>query len=243
MLLSIILQRLILKGNIIAYREFRSTGIKKGYDFMENKNVDRRIIRTKQVIRDALVTLIEEKGFDALTVKDITQRANINRGTFYLHYRDKFDLLEQTVTGLAEECKNILLQANALNLNDYKNIDEPVPIIVTLFEYFDQNASLMRALLGLKGDLSFQNQFKKVLWSNIFEKELSVHIKKENFLVPSEYLISYLISAHLGVVQHWLAKDSRESPRQMALILYRLSFYGPFHTAGVNTMGQTNQES
>ena len=210
---------------------------------MENKNVDRRIIRTKQVIRDALVTLIEEKGFDALTVKDITQRANINRGTFYLHYRDKFDLLEQTVTGLAEECKNILLQANALNLNDYKNIDEPVPIIVTLFEYFDQNSSLMRALLGIKGDLSFQNQFKKVLWSNIFEKELSVHIKKDNLLVPSEYLIAYLLSAHLGVVQHWLEKDSRESPRDMAFILYRLSFHGPFYAAGVNTMDQKNKEN
>lgn len=210
---------------------------------MENKHVDRRIIRTKQVIRDALVTLIEEKGFDALTVKDITQRANINRGTFYLHYRDKFELLEQTVTGLAEECKNILLQANALNLNDYQNIDEPVPTIVTLFEYFDQNASLMRALLGLKGDLAFHNQFKKVLWNTIFEKELSVHIKKDNLLVPSEYLIAYLISAHLGVVQQWLENNSRESPRQMALILYRLSFYGPFHAAGINTVNQTNQES
>lgn len=203
---------------------------------MENKKMDRRIMRTKQVIRDALVTLIEEKGFDSLTVKDITQRANINRGTFYLHYRDKFDLLEQTVTGMAEECKNIILQANALNLNDYKNTDEPVPIIITLFEYFEHNTSLMRALLKLKGDLAFQNQFKKILWSNIFEKELSVHIKKDNFLVPSEYLITYIISAHLGVIQQWLENGCHESPRQMALILSRLSIYGPFYAAGVNTI-------
>ncbi|HPF44857.1 MAG TPA: TetR/AcrR family transcriptional regulator [Syntrophomonadaceae bacterium] len=203
---------------------------------MENKNTDRRIIRTKQVIREALVGLIEEKGFDSLTVKDITERANINRGTFYLHYRDKFDLLEQTVSEIAEECKNIVLQSNELNLIDYRKSDEPVPVMVSLFEYFNENASLIRALLGIKGDLSFQTQFKKVLWSNIFEKELSVHIKKENLLVPSEYLITYLISAHLGVVQQWLDKDVRESPRQMASILYLLSFYGPFYAAGVNIM-------
>ena len=56
---------------------------------------DRRITRTKLAIRTALVALIEEKGFDVLTVKDITTLANINRGTFYLHYQDKFDLLKQ----------------------------------------------------------------------------------------------------------------------------------------------------
>jgi len=56
-----------------------------------NSSEDRRIARTKAAIREALVALIEEKGFDALTVKDIATRANINRGTFYLHYKDKFD--------------------------------------------------------------------------------------------------------------------------------------------------------
>lgn len=200
---------------------------------MEEKSIDRRIIRTRQVIRAALVALIEEKGLDALTVKDITKRANINRGTFYLHYRDKSDLLEQTVMDIAEECRNIILKSNELDLNDYKNSDEPVPIIVTLFEYFNQNVSLMRALLAIKGDLSFQRQFKKIMWSNAFEKELFIHIKKENILVPSEYLITYLISAHLGIIQHWLEKDRRESPQEMAFILYRLSFYGPFYSAGI----------
>jgi len=202
---------------------------------MDNKHMDRRIIRTKQVIQEALVTLIEEKGFDFVTVKDITSRANINRGTFYLHYRDKIDLLEQTLRGIVEECQSLVLQSNSLDIKDYINSDKPPAFMVALFEYFDRNASLMRALLSMKGDLSFQEQFKKVLWSNIFEKELSVHIKKDNLLVPSEYLITYILSAHLGVVQHWLEKDQRESPQQMASILYRLSFFGPIYAAGVNT--------
>lgn len=200
---------------------------------MENNPVDRRIVRTKQNIREALVDLLEEKGFDALTVKDITSSANINRGTFYLHYRDKFDLLEQTINDLTEECTNILLQANELDFSHYQNFDEPVPTMITLFEYFKENASLMHALLGLKGDSSYLFEIKKLLWNNIFEKELSIHIKKDNFLVPGEYLIAYIISAHLGVVQQWLETDCRESPQEMALILSRLSFHGPFYAAGI----------
>lgn len=201
---------------------------------MENKHLDRRIIRTKQVIQEALVALIEEKGYDAVTVKDITSKANINRGTFYLHYRDKIDLLEQTLQGIVEECQSLVLQSNSLVISDYINSDKPPAFMVALFEYFDRNASLMRALLSMKGDLSFQEQFKKVLWSNIFEKELSFHIKKDNLLVPGEYLITYIISAHLGVVQHWLEKDQRESAQQMASTLYRLSFFGPIYAAGIN---------
>ena len=60
---------------------------------MRNNNTDLRIIRTKESIREALVELIEEKGFEAITVKDITTRAKINRGTFYAHYQDKYDLM------------------------------------------------------------------------------------------------------------------------------------------------------
>ena len=60
---------------------------------MRDINKDLRVIRTKESIQDALVELIEEKGFEAITVKDITTRAKINRGTFYSHYQDKYDLI------------------------------------------------------------------------------------------------------------------------------------------------------
>lgn len=203
---------------------------------MKDRKEDRRVIRTKQVILEALVTLIEEKGIDAVTVKDITRKANINRGTFYLHYQDKTDLLEKTVADIMEECQALLLQSNSLVIKEYVNSNNPPLFMVSLFEYFDQNASLIRAFLSMKGDLSFQEQFKNIIWSNLFEKELSVHIKKDNLLVPGDYLVIYLISAHLGVIQHWLEKEQRETPREMASILYHLSFRGPLYAAGVNTL-------
>ncbi|MGO4273296.1 TetR/AcrR family transcriptional regulator, partial [Paenibacillus sp. TAF58] len=65
---------------------------------MTNGKMDRRQARTKQLLRQALMALIEEKGTDGLTVTDITTRAGVNRGTFYLHYRDAQDMLEQIKT-------------------------------------------------------------------------------------------------------------------------------------------------
>lgn len=59
---------------------------------MTNKT-DRRIVRTKKDIKETFISLLEEKGFEKISVSDLTEHANINRGTFYLHYQDKYDLL------------------------------------------------------------------------------------------------------------------------------------------------------
>jgi AcrR family transcriptional regulator len=86
---------------------------------LTESSIDRRIVRTKVAIREALVSLVEEKGFEALSVSDLTRRADINRGTFYLHYQDKFDLLEQTETEIIRDFEAIILQANDLNFADF----------------------------------------------------------------------------------------------------------------------------
>ena len=74
---------------------------------LRDSNLDLRVVRTKTAIRNALVELIEEKGFDAITVKDITTKANINRGTFYAHYQDKFDLMTKCQEDIMYEFSSI----------------------------------------------------------------------------------------------------------------------------------------
>lgn len=74
---------------------------------MRDSNLDLRVVRTKTAIRNAFVELIEEKGFDAITVKDITTKANINRGTFYAHYQDKFDLMTKCQEDIMYEFSSI----------------------------------------------------------------------------------------------------------------------------------------
>lgn len=199
----------------------------------KDQDTDRRILRTRQAIHQAFVSLVKEKGFDALSVKDITSRANINRGTFYLHYKDKYDLLEQIEAGIIQDLQGIIQQASTVDVFDRTILDEPLPVVVEFFEYLRDNASLMHAVLGLRGDIAFQIRLKRAIEANIFNIGLFAPLKENNLHVPREYLLSYVISAHLGVIQLWLERGCRESPAEMALILTRLSFRGPFYAAGI----------
>jgi AcrR family transcriptional regulator len=197
----------------------------------EGPSTDRRIVRTKVAIREALVCLIAEKGFDALSVSDITRRADINRGTFYLHYQDKFDLLEQTEAEVIGDLEGIILQANNLNFSDFNSVDKPLPVVVTLFEYLKDNAALMHAILGLKGGMAFQNRLRATVEENL-KLGILAGMRADHFLVQSEYLVSYAISAHFGVIQTWLEKGCVESPYDMAIILSKLSLHGPLRMTG-----------
>ncbi|SHN56389.1 TetR/AcrR family transcriptional regulator [Desulfitobacterium chlororespirans] len=198
-----------------------------------NPTEDRRIIRTKEAIRAALVALIEAKGFEALSVKDITAKANINRGTFYLHYRDKFDLLDQTLEEVIKDIERIVLKITALSTADFADARIPAAVVVRLFQYVDDNAALMQAIMATKGNYALQSKMKKLMWSNIFEKNCLTLVKKEKFLVPGEYLASYIASAHFGVIQEWLDRGRQESPEEMARILINITFRGPLFAAGI----------
>jgi AcrR family transcriptional regulator len=197
----------------------------------EELSVDRRITRTRISIRNALVALIEEKGFENLSVSDIASKADINRGTFYLHYKDKFELLEQTVDDVVQELEKIFRKARSLRFADFISTDEPLPILVEIFEYVKENEALTRVIFGLGGGVAFQAKVRNMVENNLKLGFLST-AKAENFLVPREYLISYIMHAHFGVIQSWLENGCKETPQAMARILSRLSLDGPMRATG-----------
>ena len=203
---------------------------------------DRRVIRTKKMIRSALAELIEEKGFNNISITDITTRADINRGTFYLHYDDKYDLLrkieEEVMAELQYRIKiDDLYDSFDIDSTNYiDSIKKPIPFIIKIFEYFKENSTFMKAILGPNGDPNFQNKVKKLMETNLFEKQVIKAFKKENLLVPKEYFFSYVLSAHIGVLQQWLGSGMKESPTEMALILEKMFLLGPFRMTGIKSM-------
>lgn len=103
---------------------------------MKKVSIDRRTIRTKKMIRSALAELIDEKGFNNISVTDLTQRADINRGTFYLHYVDKYDLLERIENEIIQEIEEETKHLDSSNMMEIDTSSEPLPFMVKLFEYF-----------------------------------------------------------------------------------------------------------
>ncbi|MGG3467903.1 TetR/AcrR family transcriptional regulator [Neobacillus pocheonensis] len=197
---------------------------------MSERSEDRRVLRTKRVIRDALTELMEEKGFEGVTVRDLTEKAGINRGTFYLHYQDKYDLLEQSEAEIINGIQMLITEFKPIEAVRYTSQDEPFPIILKLFEYFQENASFMKVILGPKGDAAFQVKMVELI-KKTFIKKLAEDIKIEEMLVPLDFFISYVSSAHLGVIQHWLQSGMEKSPREMTLILAKMTLLGPGHVA------------
>jgi AcrR family transcriptional regulator len=199
---------------------------------MADSKTDRRIIRTKRMIRDALTELMEKKGFEGITVRDLTEKADINRGTFYLHYRDKYDLLEQSENEILQELQEVIKEADLQDAVNANVRGEPLPFIVELFEYIKENGRFMKLILGPQGDPAFQVKLKEFMKKNFLQK-IGAISKEEDMLVPMDYLLAYVTSAHLGVMQQWLADDMKQSPQEMALILAKMTFFGPGYAAGI----------
>lgn len=202
---------------------------------MADKTVDRRIVRTKRLIRDTFTQLMGEKGFEGITIHELAAKADINRGTFYLHYKDKHDLLEQSQAQIITEINDILKTARQQlsieeTMNHYYNLDPP-PIMIELFNYISENASFMKVMLGPKGDPSFQVKMKEVLRKNMLAN-VEEKLNKEQMKVPPGCLIAYVSSAYLGVIQYWLESGMKESPQEMALALLKITFLGPLTVSG-----------
>jgi hypothetical protein len=89
----------------------------------------------------------------------------------------------------------------------------------------------MKVILGPKGDASFQGKLKNFIKQTFFQNIMS-KLNNENLLVPADYLFAYVSSAHLGVIQQWLESGMERSPREMAMILSRITLLGPRHVIG-----------
>jgi AcrR family transcriptional regulator len=203
---------------------------------MSGNMIDLRVVRTTQAIRNARVELIEEKGFEATTVKDITSRARINRGTFYAHYQDKYDLMtrceDEIMAGMADIAKKTfpsLIEQLAHSPSRFKIY----PFVVAFFEYLGKHSRFMKAALGPKGDVSFQIRLKAFMQEMMMGSRPDELIHEEECLVPPKYFATYVGSAHIGVIQKWLEGDCQESPEEMARILTTILEHGPLYAAGL----------
>ncbi|WP_353106456.1 TetR/AcrR family transcriptional regulator [Acetoanaerobium noterae] len=195
---------------------------------------DERVIKTKKLIKTALSELIQEKGFDHVSITDLTQRANINRGTFYLHYQDKYDLLEKFENEVLDD-----INKNAENyIKSIKDIDflgedfsnEIKPFINKIFTYIKENYIIMKVILGPKSDMRFQNKIKKALNILLTEKGWDNYFDSQNTFVTKNYFISYLVSAHIGVIRQWIDSGMNESAENMAEMISTMFFLGPFNS-------------
>jgi AcrR family transcriptional regulator len=178
------------------------------------RKLDPRVVRTRQQLRAALVSLIEERGFDALTVQDITDRAELNRATFYLHYRDKHDLLENSLRDAIDELMSDL-GASPDEQRQLVGDESPRPI-KAVFEHVAQHAQFYRVMLSAEGVPAFSAGVRDYMAEITLRWLTALQPHPRQSRVPLEIVASSLSWSLLGVLIWWLEHDRPHPPDYMA---------------------------
>lgn len=190
---------------------------------------DRRITRSKRALRDALIELMEERSFDGFSVNDLCERADLNRGTFYNHFRDKDDLLAQLEAEVMDDLDRLQAQMQNLTVREllgYRARKKPLPLLVELFDYLREQGAFLHAALGPGGDVGFGPRLRDSVCTNLVQSIL--HERYRNDPSPFVgYYVAFFASAYLGVITRWIETGMQESSEEMALIAMRLFFIKP----------------
>jgi AcrR family transcriptional regulator len=172
---------------------------------------DRRIRRTQKLLAKALIQVTIEKGYDAVTVRDITDRADVGYATFYRHYQDKDALLEDVLEVVLNELVGLLSP-------DIDQSAEPGKLGAILFGYVKDHYEIIRVLLSSR----YTSVIGKRMIEDSTKKMLNLHVPKPDSLIPPEIAAYHLISSSINLIEWWLVEDMRYSPEQMGLIYYEL---------------------
>jgi AcrR family transcriptional regulator len=167
--------------------------------------IDRRIAKTQEAIKKAFVELMNEKHFDKITLQDISDRANVNRRTIYLHYMDKYDLLDKLIE---EHINNLQEMFESLSETDFIEGGQAI------FEYFQKNYLFFSTMLVGGGAANFRAQY--VEFSVELLKNEVVTAEGKNKGLSEDIILRFVSAAYVEVVEWWLKNQMPFPPRVMA---------------------------
>ncbi len=200
-----------------------------------DKKPDRRRQRTRQLLRDSLIALIREKGYDAITVQNITDHANLGRATFYLHFRDKDDLL----VSMMEEIQQDVMERTMPIVDDPHYLLDGQPPSLFAFQHAGEHAAFYRAMLG-EGGLA--GVFTRYRQSGAERVQAQLEPTLRESAVPVEILSHYLMGGLNALLAWWLEHDRPHSAEYMANVFHQLVLTGFVGVMGNEELRAENKE-
>ncbi len=173
---------------------------------------DIRFQRVEGFIRETMIQLLQEKSFHQITVDDICKQAKISRSGFYLHYKDKYDLVEQYVDSMIKMGTDSFL--SHANSPDF---------IFAIVKFMCGDGKLLALLISDNGSPEVQKMLLSLIRQNAKDNilvKIGVQTKNEAEL---NYLICYLSNASFGILQEWIRSGQKETPEELARIMKTIS--------------------
>jgi AcrR family transcriptional regulator len=177
---------------------------------------NRRILYTKKIIKESLIDLLQHKKIHEVTVTDICKKSDINRGTFYTHYKDTYDLLKS----LEDELFNQILEyIEETPVEDYKDV-----LLLKALELIEENKGLCKILFSKHMENNTIDRIIYVANKAQIDKLIN-NSKVDNVFL--DYFIKYAVGGVVSVIQTWLENDLNESPKEIFNILNDINAFCP----------------
>ena len=167
--------------------------------------VDRRIAKSQVAIKNAVTELMSEKSFDDITIQDIADRADVNRGTIYLHYTDKYDLLDKMIEEHINNLQELCQSASEMTFQEGNYV---------WFEYFERNYLFFSTMLASKGAPYFRSRFLELVVEE-YKPEIDTTEGKNQGL-SQDVILQFFASAIVGAVEWWFKNGMPLPARVMA---------------------------
>lgn len=178
------------------------------------KKVDRRVIKTRRQLKKGLAALMKEKSVNQITVKELVEEVDINRSTFYLHFKDIQDLLREIEENMEAQIKRAIEEHPIVSGNE-----NAFYFIEDMFRVLDEEREISKALIGPNGDMGFIHRIERIIKENsrgTLEKMFPG--KKEDL----KYFYAFCLRGCLGLVKVWLNEGEEKSPEEMAQMTFNM---------------------
>lgn len=205
---------------------------------MAPKTEDSRVRRTKRLLRQGLTELLQEKSIKKITVRELSERVDINRGTFYLHYKDIYDLVDCLEKELFDEFENILSKYTITDLHI-----RPHQVFSEVCSFLYANRDLCAALLGDNGDINFVLNLRAFLRNKCLKD--AVECYQIEYAPEYEYVYAYFESGMVGMLRYWLANpQDGKTPEEIASLIELLFSNGiSCYSNVLHTQGTSESEA
>ncbi len=180
----------------------------------------RSSIRSKTLIRNALVSLMQEKPFEKITITDIVRRADINRGTFYAHFKDSREVLERIRSDALSEIKDAIYSIPADVV-----IRNPEPLLLKLSEFLAEDGTYYKMLLSTSGIQEFLNSIKRITLEYLMNSDYAKkQLDRNAFVSRLDFLVSAVTGIYYDIVLGSVPETLGSAP---SFICYMLKPYLP----------------
>ena len=208
--------------------------------FGEQEKLDRRVRKTRKALRAAMQDLMSEKGYDQVTIEELTERADIGRTTFYLHYSAKQDLLleqfDELLSQLLTELADIPLTSWTQQGQVLPTRDHPGRPVCMIFQHAADNEELYRLVLHGDGVDQASQRLQAMMTeavSAFFDPKMGDSVERLSLPFPVELFGNYFAGALLGMIKWWLDEGMPYTTEEMEAIFFQMFLPGAGQVIGM----------